>query len=173
MINAIVAVDNNWGIGSNNKLLANIPEDMKFFKEKTMNSIVIIGRKTYESLPKKPLPNRTNVVITSNIDKENVLEVKKDGVVYVNMDTLKSILPYISINTFIIGGGMIYKELLPYCEQVYVTHIYKTYDNADTFFPNIDDMPEWEVEWTSEIKEYNNTYYQFLTYKNKEHTTND
>lgn len=170
MISAIVAVDNNWGIGSNNKLLASIPEDMKFFKEKTMNEVVIMGRKTYESLPKKPLPNRANIVITSNTGKDNVLEIKKDGVMYVNMELLKSILPYFSafpFNAFIIGGGMIYKELLPYCECAYVTKIFNSYDNADTFFPNIYNMPEWEIEWASDIKTHNDIDYQFCTYKRK------
>lgn len=171
MISAIVAADDNWGIGRANKLLAHIPEDMKFFKNRTMNSVVIMGRKTYESLPKRPLPNRYNIVITSKINDGNVLEVKEDGVVYVNMETLKSMLPHLSkfpFDIYIIGGGMVYKELLPYCEQVYITNIYKIYDDADTFFPNIDEMPEWDVEWTSEIKKHNDIYYQFCTYKRKE-----
>lgn len=171
MIKAIVAADDNWGIGRGNKLLAHIPEDMEFFKEKTMNNIVIMGRKTYESLPKRPLPNRFNIVITSNIDKDNVLEIKNDNVIYVNMDALKSMLPYLSMlpfDIYVIGGGMIYKELLPYCEQLYITNIYKIYDDADTFFPNIDDMPEWEIVWASDIKEHNDINYQFCTYKKKE-----
>lgn len=171
MIKAIVAADDNWGIGRGNKLLAHIPEDMEFFKEKTMNNIVIMGRKTYESLPKRPLPNRFNIVITSNIDKDNVLEIKNDNVIYVNMDTLKSILPYLSMipfDIYVIGGGMVYKELLPYCEQLYITNIYKIYDDADTFFPNINDMPEWELVWVSDIKTHKDIDYQFCTYQKKE-----
>lgn len=168
MISAIVAVDNNWGIGSNNKLLASIPEDMKFFKEKTMHEVVIMGRKTYESLPKKPLPNRTNIVITSKFDKSYL---EKDGLFFVSMDFIKMYLETLSINVpinyYIIGGGTIYKELLPYCECAYVTKIFNSYDNVDTFFPNIDDMPEWDIEQTSEIKEHNDINYQFCTYKKR------
>ena len=167
MISAIVAADDNWGIGRGNKLLAHIPEDMKFFKEKTMNNVVIMGRKTYESLPKKPLPNRTNIVITS---KET--HFKEDDTMFVSMDFIKAYLKTLSddapINYYIIGGGTIYRELLPYCECAYVTKIFNSYDNVDTFFPNIDDMPEWGIEQTSEIKEHNDIYYQFCTYKKKE-----
>lgn len=169
MISAIVAVDNNWGIGSNNKLLANIPEDMKFFKEKTMNSMVIMGRKTYESLPKKPLPNRTNIVITSKFGDLHYLE---DGTMFVSMNFIKTYLKWLPdnapIDCYIIGGGTIYKELLLYCECAYVTKIFNSYDNVDTFFPNIDDMPEWDIEQTSEIKKHNDINYQFCTYKKKE-----
>ena len=169
MISAIVAVDNNWGIGSNNKLLASIPEDMKFFKEKTMHEVVIMGRKTYDSLPKKPLPNRTNVVITSKFDKSYL---EKDGVFFVSMDFIKMYLKTLSINVpinhYIIGGGAVYNELLPYCDNAYVTKIFNSYDNVDTFFPNIDDTTEWEVEQTSEVKRHNDICYQFCTYKKKE-----
>lgn len=168
MISAIVAVDNNWGIGSNNKLLANIPEDMKFFKEKTVHNVVIMGRKTYESLPKKPLPNRTNVVITS---KFGDFHWEKDGTMFVSMKFIKTYLKCLPDNTpidyYIIGGGTIYKELLPYCNNAYVTKIFNSYENVDTFFPNIDDMPKWEIEQTSEIKEYNDINYQFCTYKKR------
>ena len=89
MISAIVAVDNNWGIGFNGDLLEHIPEDLKYFKELTSGGVVIMGRKTWDSLPKKPLPNRVNIVITSNPkeDEENVKymtleEAKAYAVVY-------------------------------------------------------------------------------------------
>ena len=70
-------------------------------------------------------------------------------------------------NIFVIGGGQIYKELLPYCEYVYVTKVFNCYDNADTYFPNIDEMQEWEMKSASEIKEHNGIEYQFCEYRKK------
>ena len=164
MIAAVVAVDENWGIGSNNELLAHISEDLKNFKKLTKNNVVIMGRKTYESLPNKPLPNRVNVVISS---KNHTLEDK--GIIFVSMDYIKTFLGTQSSNAladcFIIGGGMIYKELLPYCEKVYVTKIHHAYENVDTYFPNVDKMPEWEMTMISENKKYNDIEYQFCIYR--------
>lgn len=169
MISAIVCVDENWGIGCNNGLLVNIPEDMRFFKEKTMNNAVIMGRKTYDSLPKKPLPNRINYVITSRTTSKKCDYV--NNCYFMSMDYIKDYLPSISFSykdIFIIGGGMIYKELLPYCEKIYLTKVFHGYENVDTYFPNIDNIPEWEIESTSEIKEYDGIKYQFYTYSKKE-----
>ena len=170
MISAVVAVDKNYGIGRNNKLLAHIPEDLKNFKRLTANSIVIMGRKTYESLPNKPLPKRVNIVISSNVDEDLIFEVKEDGAIFIRLNDAKKMLEHISeyncpLDIYIIGGGMIYKELLPYCEKVYLTKIYHAYDDVDTYFPNIENVPEWELAISSDIREYNNTEYQFCLYK--------
>ena len=167
MIAAIVCVDENWGIGSKGNLLASIPEDMKFFKDMTTSGMVIMGRKTYDSLPIKPLPNRTNVVITSEENKTS----ESAETFYVSMEFVKTYLdtlPKTACERYIIGGGQIYKELLAYCDKAYVTKVFHSYDNADTYFPNLENIPEWEIESTSEIKEYNNIKYQFYTYKKKE-----
>ena len=166
MIACVVAVDSNYGIGSNNELLAHIPEDMKHFKEITTGGTVVVGRKTYDSLSKKPLPNRTNIIITSKAD---VPEVIDDDVLISNMEYIKVWLTddkLISENNgiYVIGGGMIYKDLLPFCERVYITKILHAYDNVDTYFPNIDNMPEWEMTSASEIKEHNGVQYQFCVY---------
>lgn len=169
MISAIVCVDNNWGIGYKGKLLANIPEDMKFFKETTSGNIVVMGRKTWDSLPKKPLEKRMNCVITSKVDS---VEYNRDDNYYLmNLDCAKDIFPILSrhdLDIFIIGGGVIYKELIPYCDNIYLTKILHSYDNVDTYFPNIDDLSEWEMEYKSEVKEHNDIKYQFYTYKKKE-----
>jgi dihydrofolate reductase len=168
MISAIVCVDENWGIGSKGDLLVHIPEDMKFFKDITMNGTVIMGRKTYDSLPKKPLPNRENVVITNSTQNGFVLRMDEDGTVFTNLNDVKYVLKLKEMdeyNVFIIGGGQIYKELLPYCEYAYVTKVFHSYDNVDTYFPNIDNIPEWEMKSASEIKEYNNIKYQFCKYR--------
>lgn len=166
MIAAIVAIDSNYGIGSKNELLVHIPEDLKMFKYLTLGSSVIMGRKTYDSLPKKPLPNRENIIITS---KAKTFEIQYDGTILSSMEHIKKWLSddkVINDNNgiFVIGGGMIYKELLPLCERVYATKILHSYDNVDTFFPDIDNMPEWIMTSASEIKEYNGIQYQFCIY---------
>lgn len=168
MVSAIVCVDKNWGIGYNNKLLINIPEDMRFFKDKTKNGVIIMGRKTYDSLPSKPLPHKINIVITSKVDK---LETDEKGIMFVSMDFIKTFLNTLSsespIDYYVIGGGKIYNELLPYCSKAYVTKV-NISKNADTYFPNLDNLSEWEVSETSDSKTYNGFNYKFYTYKNKE-----
>lgn len=167
MIAAVVAMDYENGIGGQNDLLARIPEDLKMFKEITSGGTVIVGSKTYESLPKKPLPNRENIVITRKCKKKP--KIQEDGSVHANMDYIKSWLSnqeVISDNNgiYVIGGGVIYKELLPYCERAYVTKILYAFENADTYFPDIDGMPEWELTSESEIKEHNGLRYKFCVY---------
>lgn len=168
MISAIVCVDKNWGIGYQGELLTHIPEDIKFFKEMTTNNVVIMGRKTYESLPVKPLSNRTNIVITSKV---NGKEINKDGVMFVSMDFIKTYLETLSpispIDYYIIGGGQIYKELLPYCHTSYVTKVNCAYKNVDTYFPNLDEIKNWE-EWVEEDNKsrwYYGVEYKFCVYE--------
>lgn len=160
MISAIVAVDDNWGIGYNGDLLEKIPEDMKYFKELTTNNVVIMGRKTWDSLPKKPLPNRTNIVITSQ---------KKGDENGAKFMTLEDAIQYAIVNrptdVFIIGGGEIYKKLLPICNRVYVTEILKNHKDIDTYFPNLDKDPEWEISTCTELRfSEKDIPYAFLTY---------
>lgn len=163
MINAIVAIDENWGIGSKNKLLAHIPEDMQLFKSLTTGYTVVMGRKTWESLPKTPLPNRYNVIVTSISPACSL----GDGVYCMTLEEVEKWLATTKTEVFVIGGGMLYEELLPYCECVYVTKIYHAYDNVDTYFPNIDNFQEWEIETVSEMKEHEGIKYQFYTYRKK------
>ena len=167
MIAAVVCVDNNYGIGSKNDLLAHIPEDMKMFKEITTGGAVIVGRKTYDSLTKKPLPNRKNIIVTSKVKRKP--KIQKDDTIHSNMNYIKAWLVHPEVvnencGIYVIGGGMIYKELLPFCERVYITKVLHSYDDVDTYFPNIDNMPEWEMTSASEVKEYNGIKYQFCVY---------
>lgn len=160
MISAIVAVDNNWGIGFNGDLLEHIPEDLRRFKELTFNKVVIMGRKTWDSLPKKPLPNRLNLVITRQgrfIDEMTI---------FLSLEEIISRLNHLDNEDhwFIIGGGEIYKTLLPFCDNVYVTKIFKTYDKVDTYFPNLDNDPNWEIKEQSEVKTHKDIQYQFQLY---------
>lgn len=161
MISAIVAVDNNWGIGFNGDLLEHIPEDLRYFKEITENNWIVMGRKTWDSLPKKPLPNRPHLVITNNpMSYEDMDEVlfAKIGQAKLIMNTQKG------IDFFVIGGGQIYEKLLPMCDRVYVTKIFKDHDQVDTYFPNLDESEEWAPAACTDIRQYKDLTYQFWQY---------
>ena len=161
MISAIVAVDNNWGIGYNGDLLEHIPEDLKYFQALTTGHVVVMGRKTWDSLPKKPLKDRLNIVISSQ--PRGPLG---DMAFSIPMDEAK-VRVAISENDeewFIIGGGTIYKEFLSICDRVYVTKIYKDHDNVDTYFPNLDKSEEWAPAACGQLLTYNDLSYQFWQY---------
>ena len=174
MIAAIVAVDNNWGIGYNGELLEHIPEDMKHFRELTEGNIVIMGRKTWDSLSNKPLSWRHNVIISNSLpetplpqiitDRENpITNIKMDS--FLNGGRKLTDRKY-QADIFIIGGGSIYEQLLPYCDNVYLTHIGKDHKNVDTYFPRIDKDPNWEIDTCTELREsVTGIPYAFLTYK--------
>ena len=133
MISLIAAVDEDFGIGKNNDLLCHLSEDLKFFKEKTLNKTIIMGRKTFESLG-KVLPNRIHIVLTR--DKNFKIEnnnVNVETNIYNIIDKYKNSLEEV----FIIGGNSIYKEFIPFCSKLYITKIHSTFD-ADTYFPSID-----------------------------------
>ena len=128
MISMIAAVDENGGLGKDNKLMWSYPEDMKFFKETTMGKVVIMGRKTYESIG-KPLKGRTNVVISRD------LRFKPEGVYVRSLENVfEGIL--VGAEVIVIGGGEIYKQMLPYATTIYLTRISGNYE-ADTFFPEM------------------------------------
>ena len=117
-MNLIVAADKNWGIGKDNKLLVSIPSDMKFFRQETMGKVVVMGRKTLESFPNGlPLKNRTNVVLTS--DKN--YQVKDAVIVHSIDEVLEELKKYDDDEIYVIGGGKVYEELLPYCDVALVT----------------------------------------------------
>lgn len=161
MISAIVAVDNNWGIGYNGDLLEHIPEDLKYFKELTTGHVVVMGRKTWDSLPIKPLKNRLNIVISSQ-PRGPLGEMAFS----IPMDEAK-VRVAMSENDeewFIIGGGSIYKEFLSVCDRVYVTKIFKDHDNVDTYFPNLDKSEEWAPASCGQLLTHNDLTYQFWQY---------
>ena len=162
-MNLIVAVDKNWSIGNKGKLLISIPEDMQLFRKETTNKVVVMGRKTLESFSNGlPLKNRTNIVITS--DKSyNV----KDAIICHSIEeALEEIKKYASEDVYVIGGGTIYRQLLPYCDMAHITKIDYEYD-ADTRFPNLDEMPEWSIVERSDERTYFDLEYEFLKYIRK------
>ena len=162
-MNYIVAVDANWGIGKNNDLLISIPEDMKYFRKVTAGKTLIYGRKTLESFPgQKPLPKRRNIVITRNAAYGG------NGAEVVNSveEACLAVKDEDPDNVFVIGGGAIYRQMLPFCTRAYVTRIDKVFD-ADTFFPDLDSDPEWMIESESETMNYKGISYRFVIYKKK------
>lgn len=162
-MNIIVAVDKNWAIGYKNKLLNSIPEDMKFFRETTTGKIVVMGRKTLESFPNgRPLKNRTNVVITRQKD----FEVPGAVVLHSVEEALEYLKDFNSDDIYIIGGASIYEQMLPHCDVAHVTRMNYAYE-ADTWFPNLDEMPEFVVAADSEEKTYFDLEYCFKMYVRK------
>ena len=163
MIAAIVAVDSNWGIGYNGDLLESIPADLKHFKEITSGHTIIMGRKTWDSLPKKPLPNRTSIILS----REYGITFDTDTQIgYMNLKWLYRMLENIDADKeiYVIGGGQIYKELLSLCDRIYVTKIYKEHENVDTYFPNLDAIGEWSATPIGELEKYKDFTYQFWRY---------
>ena len=160
---AILSADKNWGIGYQNRLLTRIPSDMKFFRETTTGRVVVMGRKTLESFPNGlPLKNRINIVITGNKD----YKVKGAVVVHSIEEALREAGKYPSEDVYVIGGDSIYRQMLPYCTKAHVTKIDFAYQ-ADTFFPDLDQMEEWKVTEESEEQTYFDLEYTFVTYERK------
>lgn len=160
-MNLIVAVDKNWAIGYKGDLLVKIPSDQRFFRLQTTNKAIIMGRKTLESMPGgQVLPNRLNVVITS----QKNYKVKDAIVVHSIKEALEAVKEYKKEDIYVIGGETIYKQMLDECTVAHVTKIDYEY-NADTFFPNLDEMSNWELVGSSEEQTYNDLEYVFSEYR--------
>ena len=162
-MNAIVIEDKNWAIGHENDLLFSLPGDMKHFRTLTTGGTVIMGRTTLDSFPEgKPLPNRRNIVITSNED------FQREGCEIVGSPeaALELAAGTEDDRLWIIGGGSVYTTFLSRCKRVYLTKVDAAAPETDTYFPNLDKLPTWEVESTSETYEENGLTYQFINYVN-------
>ena len=162
-MNLIVNVDKNWGIGYQNKLLVSIPEDMKFFRSETMGKVVVMGRKTLESFPNGlPLKKRINIVLTH----DRSYQVKDAVIVHDKEELLEELKKY-QEDIFVVGGGSVYELLLPYCDTAYVTRIDMAYQ-ADTFFPDLDQDPEWELTEESDEQTCFDIEFTFTVYRRKQ-----
>ena len=159
-MNLIVAVDRNWAIGKDNKLLVSIPDDMKFFRDTTTGKVVVMGRKTLESFPNgKPLKNRVNIVLTRDTN------YSVDGAIIVHSEEelKEELTKYNSDDIYVIGGESIYRLLLDQCKLAFVTYVDYAYD-ADTYFPNLDEMDDWKLTDESEEQTYYDIEFYFRTY---------
>lgn len=159
-MNLIVAVYEDWGIGRDGTQPVALSADRKFFRETTRGAMVIVGRRTIEDFPgKKPLPGRVNVALTRSEEDipgftvchspEKALELAKSAE-----------------SCFVIGGGSIYKQMLPYCEAAYITKVH-TNPGSDTFFPDLDADDNWYLADTLQSGEENGIAYEMLLYKRK------
>ena len=162
-MNAIVVVDQNWGIGCSGDLLFSLPTDMKRFRSLTLGGTVILGRKTLDSFPGgRPLPKRRNIVITRNVDFD------REGceIVSGTAAALEAAADTEADKLWVIGGGSVYTALLSKCKRVYLTKVDAAAEDADTFFPNLDKLPGWEIEAVSDPVEENGVTYRFIDYIN-------
>lgn len=159
----IVAADRKWGIGKNGGLLADLPTDMKYFREHTTGKAVVMGRRTLESLPgKRGLPKRTNYVLTSNPDYE------AERCITVNSEKAlrEALSEYGPDDVFLIGGATLYNKLYRQCNKLYVTKIDADLD-ADIFIVNFDEDPDFEVVSESEPVTENGITFRFVVYERK------
>jgi dihydrofolate reductase len=161
MISIIVAVSEDWGIGKDNELLWHISEDMKRFKKLTFGNTVIMGKKTWESLPRRPLPGRKNIVLTDIpeecIDCSVTAYSIEDALGKCNNED----------EVFVIGGGSIYRQFMPIADRLYITHVHKNAP-ADAYFPEIDPNT-WKVVEREEYSENEsgNIPYTYIVYERK------
>lgn len=163
----IFAVDRNWAIGLKGDMLTKISKDLKRFKELTSGNIIVMGRKTFESLPnQKPLPNRVNIVITK--DKS----YKREGITVLNsIEELDSYILEINPNqekkVFLIGGGNLVSQLMDKVYEAYITKIDKAFSEYDTVIPNLDKLEGWKIvdQTESFLDEATGLNFKHLKYK--------
>lgn len=160
-MNIIVAADKNWGIGKSGDLLDHISEDMKFFKDKTINKVVIMGKNTFLSLPnEKPLPERKNIVLTH--DKT----FKREGITVcesIEKAIEEAKRDYNDEDIFFIGGEQVYSAAVDFCNIAYITKIDNEYE-ADRFLVNFDELEGWHIKNEEMIKTKKGIYITFATY---------
>lgn len=161
-IKAIVAVDENGAIGRQGDLLCHLPADMRHFKEMTMGHSIVMGRKTFESFPRRPLPGRQNLVITRSAGWQypgvTVAHSLEQAIAMAETDTV-----------FIIGGAQIYEQALPVVDVLHITLIHARWASADVYFPALDPNQWQEVEREHHISDHRNAYeYDFITLKRRD-----
>lgn len=158
MINMIVAIDEKNGIGKNNKLLYHSRTDLEYFKSVTYNNTIVMGYNTYLSLPKRPLPYRRNIILTTKD-----IELEGCEVIHSVEDLFKIIRN--DEEVFICGGATLYNQFMKYADYLYITTIFETFD-ADTFFPKIE-QEEWNLEKSYTLPQMREEKYdlQFKVYK--------
>ncbi|MBQ9333342.1 MAG: dihydrofolate reductase [Lachnospiraceae bacterium] len=159
-MNMIVAVDENWAIGNKGSLLVRIPADHKNFRNETIGKVVVLGRKTLETFPQKqPLGDRTNIILSRDPHYR-----AGDAIIVHSLEGLiRKLKEFDDQDIYIIGGASVYELMLPYVDTVHVTKIDHKYE-ADAYFPNLDESPEWEITAESDEQVYFDLTYRFLKY---------
>ena len=161
---AIVAVDSNWAIGNKGQLLVSIPADQKDnFRKRTLDRTIIYGRKTLETFPQKiVLPKRRNIILSTRPD----FEVRNAEIAHSREEALRLVEGSDPDDVFIIGGASVYREFLPDCNRCIVTFIDRAYE-ADAYFPNLDEMDDWEMTDESDEQVYFDLTYTYRIYERK------
>ena len=156
----IVAVYDDWGIGCCGTQPIALSADRKFFREMTKGAMVIVGRRTIADFPgQKPLPGRVNVALTRSVQ-----EIPGFTVCTSPEDAVE--LAKTAQRAMVIGGGSIYRQMLPYCDTAYITKVHVT-PGSDTYFPNLDEMDNWYIAETLMSGEENGVGYEMLLYRRK------
>ena len=159
-MNLIVAVYSDWGIGCDGTQPVALSADRVFFRETTRGAAVIAGRRTVADFPgQKPLPGRKNIVLTRQ-------EIEIPGFTVCHSPEEAIAATREEKKVFVIGGGSIYKQMLPVCEKAYVTKL-SACPKSDTYFPNLDEMPDWEMEEVLSDGEENGITFQICLYRKK------
>lgn len=162
----LAAVDGRWGIGYQNNLLFHLEQDMEFFKKKTIGNVVVMGRRTLESFPgAEPLPSRKNIVLTRDEDWRRRHENQGESLVI--LSSVDEVLDYVEQerrDVYIIGGESVYRQFMKYATDAYVTRV-NAVRTADRFFPNLDEMPEWErISVIDKIQDASGISYEIVRY---------
>ena len=158
----VVNVSENWGIGKGGDQLVYISADLKRFRQLTTGKAVILGRKTLATFPGgRPLKNRTNLILSGSVTEIEGAEIYSD--LPSLLARLKGMAPE---QISVIGGASVYEALLPYCDKAYITKTYGDYE-ADTFFPNLDKLENWEIVNIGETQEENGVQFQYIDYVNQ------
>ena len=159
---AIAAVDKKWGIGLKGNLLVRIPADMKNFRNLTMGNVIVLGRKTLAGFPNGlPLQGRTNIILSTKKD----FEVRNGIVVHSKEELFEELKKYDNDSIYVTGGGTVYDMLIPYCDTAIITKLDYSYE-ADTHFPDLDKLSNWEIVEEGEEETCFSIEYRFMTYKN-------
>ena len=159
MLSMIVTIDRNWAISNEHKPLITIPDDTKFIRDMTYGQVIICGRHTFEyTFNGKLLPNRTTIIVAKDAD------YKAKGAIVVQ-SSAEALAESIKLNksTFVLGGKRLYNDLLPFCDEVHVTAVDYSYV-ADSYFPNLDRIPEWVMVEESEEQTHFDVVYYFRRY---------
>ena len=159
----IASADRNWAIGNKGELLVSIPADLRNFKRLTTGKTVVLGRKTLDTFPSgRPLKERRNIILT----RDMTYTIHDAEVVHSVEELMKLLGDTETDDIFVIGGASVYSQLLPYCDEAYITKIDYAYE-ADSFLPNLDKDEEWECIEESEEQTCYDLIYTFCTYKKK------